>query len=104
MSLRYINANNFLNNLSVFAIFRLSLQYKSLKMFFTKFVKTEIIGTLAMAKLINRDTDEIGTSGVEKRENKRNESNQNLQISFKMKDVLSIPFFADEDIHKRAKR
>ena len=39
-------------------------------------VKTEIPGTLTMAKWINRDTNEIGTFDVEKRGNKNSESNQ----------------------------
>ena len=39
-------------------------------------VKTEIPGTLTMAKWINRDTKEIGTFDVEKRGNKNSESNQ----------------------------
>ena len=53
-----------------------------------------------MAKWINRSTNKIGTFGAEKRENKSNEFNR---IFEKMKDVLPIPIFADQDISQRAK-
>ena len=56
-----------------------------------------------MAKWINRSTNKIGTFWTEKRRNKSNESNQNLQIFEKMKDGLTIPIFADQDISQRAK-
>ena len=56
-----------------------------------------------MAKWINRGTDEIGTFWEGKRGNKSNESNQNLRIFAKTKDVLPIPIFANEDIPQRAK-
>ena len=56
-----------------------------------------------MAKSINRSTDKIGTFGAEKRGNKSNEFNKNLRIFEKMKDVLSIPIFGDQDISQRAK-
>ena len=56
-----------------------------------------------MTKWITRDTDEIGTFGEEKKRNKSNESNHNLRIFGKTKDVLPIPIFADEDIPQRAK-
>ena len=56
-----------------------------------------------MAKWINRSTNKIGTFGVEKRGNKSNEFNKNLRIFEKMKDVLAIPIFADQDISQRAK-
>ena len=56
-----------------------------------------------MAKRINRSTNKIGTFGAEKRGHKSNEFNQNLQIFGKMKDVLPIPIFADQDISQRAK-
>ena len=41
--------------------------------------------------------------GAEKRDNKSNESNQNLRIFAKTKDVFPIPIFADEDISQRPK-
>ena len=44
---------------------------------------------------------EIWAFGTEKEESK--ESNQNLQIFAKTKDVLPIPIFTDEDILQRAK-
>ena len=56
-----------------------------------------------MAKWINRSTNKIGTFGAEKRENKSNEFNQKLRIFEKMKDVLPIPIFVDQDISQRAK-
>ena len=56
-----------------------------------------------MAKWINRGTDKIGTFWEGKRGNKSNESNQNLPIFAKTKDVLPIPIFANEDIPQRAK-
>ena len=56
-----------------------------------------------MAKWINRGTNKIGKFGAEKRRNKSNESNQNLWIFAKTKDVLPIPIFADQDISQRAK-
>ena len=45
----------------------------------------------------------IGTFGVQKRENKSNDSNLNLRIFAKTKDMLPIPIFADQDISQRAK-
>ena len=56
-----------------------------------------------MAKWINRDTDEIGTSGEEETGNRSNESNQNLRVFAKTKYALPSPIFADEDIPLRAK-
>ena len=56
-----------------------------------------------MAKWINRDTDEIGTSGEEETGNRSNESNQNLRVFAKTKYELPTPIFADEDIPLRAK-
>ena len=56
-----------------------------------------------MAKWINRDTDEIGTSGEEETGNRSNESNQNLRVFAKTKYALPTPIFADEDITLRAK-
>ena len=56
-----------------------------------------------MAKWINRSTNEVGAFGAVKRGNKSNRSNQNLRIFAKMKDVLHIPIFVDEDIPQRAK-
>lgn len=56
-----------------------------------------------MAKWINRDTDEIGTSGEEETGNRSNESNQNLRVFAKTKYALPNPIFADEDIPLRAK-
>ena len=56
-----------------------------------------------MTKWITRDTDEIGTFGEEKKRNKSNESNHNLRIFGKTKDVLPIPMFTDEDIPQKAK-
>ena len=55
-----------------------------------------------MAKWINRSTNKIGTFGAEKRGNS-NEFNQKLSIFEKMKDVLPIPIFTDQDISQRAK-
>ena len=55
-----------------------------------------------MAKWINRDTDEIGTFGEKEKWNKSNESNHNLRVFAKTKDVLPIPIFAGEDIPSRA--
>ena len=51
-----------------------------------------------MAKWINKDTNDIGTFNAEKKGNKNDESNQNLRISAKTKDVLPIPIFPDQDI------
>ena len=56
-----------------------------------------------MAKWINRSTNKIGIFGAGKRGNKSNEFNQNLSIFEKMKDVLPIPIFADQDISQKAK-
>ena len=56
-----------------------------------------------MDKWINRSTNKIGTFGAEKRGNKSNEFNQKLRIFEKMKDMLPIPIFADQDISQRAK-
>ena len=56
-----------------------------------------------MAKRINRGTNEIGTFGAAKRENKSNGSNQNLRIFTKTKNVLPIPIFVHENIPQRAK-
>ena len=56
-----------------------------------------------MAKWINRSTNKIRTFGAEKRGNKSNEFNKNLRIFEKMKDVLAIPIFGDQDISQRAK-
>ena len=49
-----------------------------------------------MAKWINRGTDEIGTFWEGKRGNKSNESNQNLRIFAKTKDVLLMKTFLKE--------
>ena len=51
-----------------------------------------------MAKWINGSTTEIGTFGTGKRGNKCNESNQNIRIFTKKRDVLPIPSFIYQDI------
>ena len=45
-----------------------------------------------MGKWINRGTNEIGISGAEERGNNSNESNLNLRIFVKMKDVKEVIF------------
>ena len=70
--------------------------------FFIKFAKTEIIGTLKI-KWVNGGTIDLGTFVIEKRGNKSKESNQKLRTFAKKKDVLPIPIFADQDIPQRGK-
>ena len=56
-----------------------------------------------MAKWINKGTTKIGTFGTEKRGNISNESNKNLRIFAKTKDVLPIPIFAYQEIPPKGK-
>ena len=56
-----------------------------------------------MAKWINGSTTEIETFGTGKRGNKCNESNQNIRIFTKKKDVLPFPISVGQDIPQRGK-
>ena len=56
-----------------------------------------------MAKWINKGTNKIGTFGTEKRGNISYESNKNLRIFAKTKDVLPIPIFAYQEIPPKGK-